>query len=57
MSKLKPCPQCGSDDITQTTNRWGNHVVLCTRCGHIKKGFTEAEAVAEWNDRGGEANA
>ena len=47
--KLKPCPFCGSKDITIHIF-WGEHRVTCDKCGTQTTGFYKIEeAERAWN--------
>ena len=61
MTKLKPCPFCGSTAKMERTPINPYYYVICTNleCDATVGRFqpTEEEAVAVWNRRDGEENA
>lgn len=61
MTKLKPCPFCGSKAKMERTPINLYYYVICTNleCDATVGRFqpTEEEAVAVWNRRDGEENA
>ena len=54
MIELKPCPFCGSDDVSSRFSVANIHAVFCEACGAVVS-FVDAEdedgAIAAWNTR------
>ena len=50
MSKIKPCPRCGGQPLTDihTLVTW----IRCKDCGFIVVGETEDEARSKWDAEG-----
>lgn len=57
MTNLKPCPFCGSDDISVYRHRpWSNYYAQCNNCYATAPdpsvtNLTEKEAINFWNKR------
>lgn len=50
--KIRPCPECGSDNVTvyETEYRWKH--VECDDCFHLGPGEgRKGQAIKSWNDR------
>lgn len=56
LENAKPCPFCGSSDITLRSEPfWNLFVVSCHHCYVQNRGYeTEEEAVEAWNKRTGD---
>lgn len=58
MSEMKPCPFCGSDELSHGSARPGfneesSGIVQChdDNCGACMLGYDEDEAIVKWNTR------